>query len=78
MVDYISSQNAFLILKCIFFLIQEKDINTWSCLTAMFATSFFSPSNTVSFCHTLYNVLLRIARNLLETRENVKISTHPF
>ena len=28
--------------------------------------------------HTLYNVLLRIARNLLETRENVKISTHPF
>ena len=28
--------------------------------------------------NTLYNVLLRIARNLLETRENVKISTHPF
>ena len=27
--------------------------------------------------HTLYNVLLRIARKLLETRENVKISTHP-
>ena len=28
--------------------------------------------------HTLYNVILRIARNFLETRENVKISTHPF
>ena len=27
---------------------------------------------------TLYNVLLRTARNLLETRKNVKISTHPF
>ena len=27
---------------------------------------------------TLYNVILRIARNLLETRENVKISTYPF
>ena len=27
---------------------------------------------------TLYNVILRIARNFLETRENVKISTHPF
>ena len=27
--------------------------------------------------YTLYNVLLRIARNLLETRENVKILTHP-
>ena len=27
---------------------------------------------------TLYNVLLRIAMNLLETRENVKISTHPL
>ena len=27
---------------------------------------------------TLYNDLLRIARNLLETRENVKIESHPF
>ena len=28
--------------------------------------------------HTLYNAILRIARNFLETRENLKISTHPF
>ncbi len=27
---------------------------------------------------TLDNVILRIARNFLETRENVKILTHPF
>ena len=27
---------------------------------------------------TLYNTILRTARNFLETRENVKISTHPF
>ena len=27
---------------------------------------------------TLYNVILHIARNFLETRENIKISTHPF
>ena len=27
---------------------------------------------------TLYNVTLRIARNFLETRENIKISTHLF
>ena len=27
---------------------------------------------------TLYNAILRIARNFLETRENIKISTHPF
>ena len=27
---------------------------------------------------TLYNTILRIARNFLETRENVKIPTHPF
>ena len=27
---------------------------------------------------TLYNTILRIARNFLETRENIKISTHPF
>ena len=28
--------------------------------------------------HTLYNTILRTARNFLETRENVKISTRPF
>ena len=27
---------------------------------------------------TLYNVILRTARNFLETRENIKNSTHPF
>ena len=27
---------------------------------------------------TLYNAILRIARNFLETRENIKISTHKF
>ena len=27
---------------------------------------------------TLYNVILRIAWNFLETRENIKISTYPF
>jgi hypothetical protein len=26
----------------------------------------------------LYNVILRIARNLLETRKNIKIESHPF
>ena len=28
--------------------------------------------------HTLYNVILHISRNFLETRENFKISIHPF
>ena len=28
--------------------------------------------------HTLYNVILHIARNFLETRENIKIWTHSF
>ena len=28
--------------------------------------------------YALYNVLLSIARNFLETRESIKISTHPF
>ena len=27
---------------------------------------------------TLYNAILRIVRNFLKTRENIKISTHPF
>ena len=30
------------------------------------------------FTATLYNTILRIARNFLETRENIKILTHPF
>ena len=30
------------------------------------------------FLYTLYNAILRTARNFLETRENVKILTHPF
>ena len=28
--------------------------------------------------YTLYNIILSIARNLLETRENIKIESHPF
>ena len=34
--------------------------------------------NELSNLHTLYNVILRIARNFLETRENIKIESHPF
>ena len=30
------------------------------------------------YVDTLYNAILRIARNFLETRENIKIPTHPF
>ena len=30
------------------------------------------------FAHTLYNVILRIGRSLLETRENIIILTRPF
>ena len=30
------------------------------------------------FKDTLYNAILRIVRNFLETKENIKISTHPF
>ena len=33
--------------------------------------------NWIGKVHTLYNVLLRIARKLLETKENVKILIHP-
>ena len=32
----------------------------------------------VAISYTLYNAILRIARNFLETRENIKILTHPF
>ena len=33
---------------------------------------------SISCIYTLYNAILRIARNFLETRENIKISTHPY
>ena len=36
----------------------------------------YCPQNEIG--STLYNVILRIARNFLESRENIKISTHPF
>ena len=35
-------------------------------------------SHTFDHRHTLYNLILRIARNLLETREKNKIESHPF
>ena len=31
-----------------------------------------------AFVNTLYNTILRIARNFLEARENIKILTHPL
>ena len=37
---------------------------------------FLYPSN--NWWYTLYNAILRIARKFLETRENIKILTHPF
>ena len=36
------------------------------------------PKPKPKLADTLYNVILRIARNLLETRENIKIESHPF
>ena len=37
-----------------------------------------SSVHIISMLHTLYNARLRIARNFLETKENIKILTHPF
>ena len=41
-------------------------------------TFLYKLRSRVDSGYTLYNVILRIARNFLETRENIKISTHPF
>jgi hypothetical protein len=41
--------------------------------------NFYLVSQNIRFLMiTLYNVILRISRNLLETRENIKIESHPF
>jgi hypothetical protein len=48
-------------------------------LNAKGALEFSAESNIeVTTKYTLYNAILRIARNFLETGENIKISTHPF
>ena len=39
---------------------------------------FVNPSCFYISLLTLYNTILRIASNFLETRENIKILTHPF
>ena len=39
---------------------------------------YFFTALHVTTLHTLYNAILRIARNFRETRENIKISTHLF
>ena len=66
------------------FIIAEKYINLkrgftsgnfWHDLT--FYTIIFCDFSCTSSL-TLYIVILRIARNFLETRENIKLSTHPF
>ena len=44
----------------------------------LFAEADHMQPNNLNTPNTLYNVILRIARNFLETRENIKISTHPF
>ena len=44
-----------------------------------FLQTFFHLTYTsINQKSTLYNAILRIARNFLETRENIKISTHPI
>ena len=43
----------------------------------LWKTKEFNMSRVIHIC-TLYNAILRIARNFLETKENIKISTHPF
>ena len=49
-----------------------RSYNNFACLVWKLRNKFWP--NT----HTLYNTILRIARNFLETRESIKISTHPF
>ena len=46
--------------------------------TSLHFTIIMSVNYEVRIYGTLYNIILRIARNLLETRENIKIESHPF
>ena len=54
--------------------------NYWSNLFTIGWNYFWRNMNVQiqSYYTALYNAILRIARNFLETRENIKISTHPY
>ena len=68
------------------FFTSKKYSEAWSVVNhcIFFKAQWFHCTSTVlplyvfAVYDTLYNVILRIARNFLETRENIKISTHPF
>ena len=55
--------------------VRAGDIAEFSCKTGYYIDA---PEPVPTYLPTLYSVILRIARNFLETRENIKISTHPF
>ena len=58
-------------------LIQEIDIFFFTSLTAQNGPRLKIHVGNVSQ-DTLYKIILRIARNLLEIKENIKIESHPF
>ena len=63
-------------LKCSNWCQISKLSSNFGCL---FTFCYLDRANSIKTnLHTLYNAILRIARNFLETRENIKISTHPF
>ena len=55
---------------------QQWNYNPLTSQFTFFVTLFYTFSAII--LHTLYNAILRIAKNFLETKENIKISTHPF
>jgi hypothetical protein len=56
---------------------QARDVQTGT-LMAVKQIQLNRVQDDAEKVRTLYNVILRIARNFLETRENIKILTHPF
>ena len=49
-----------------------------SCWFVPFFLKFKILAKSITLAYTLYYIILCIARNFLETRENIKILTHPF
>ena len=56
------------------YLVKRQMLNIYNLLEMFLQNKWQS----VVLLLTLYNAILRIARNFLETRENIKISTNPF
>ena len=68
--------NAYIVFYCLLFTIQHSAISLYGCGIYVSISAVISIQE-YAHIHYLHNVMLRISRIFLESRENIKTSTHP-